>query len=213
MGIFYHLRVVTIISVLKDLFRSGYLSSRVKSIGCGSYVRKNVRVLGAKYISIGNHSVIGENTILTAWDKYYPSNNGILNIGRQEAEIQLFTPTIKIGDGVNIGPMSHITAIDCIIIGNGVLTGPQVLITDNSHGLFEEDQLQIRPADRPLYSKGPVVIEENVWIGQGSMILSGLTIGKGSIVAANSVVTKSVPPFSLVAGNPAKVIKTISKQE
>ena len=56
-------------------------------------------------------------------------------------------------------------------------------------------------------SKGPIVIEDEVWIGAGALILSGVTIGKGSVVGAGAVVTKNVPPYSVTAGNPAKVIK------
>lgn len=58
-------------------------------------------------------------------------------------------------------------------------------------------------------TKKPTIIEDNVWIGERSTILKGVTIGEGSIVACDSVVTKSVPPFSLIAGNPAKVVKSL----
>lgn len=57
------------------------------------------------------------------------------------------------------------------------------------------------------YSNGPIIVEDDVWIGMDSMILSGVTLGRGSIVAARSVVTKNVPPYSIVGGNPAKIIK------
>ena len=59
----------------------------------------------------------------------------------------------------------------------------------------------------------PVVIEDNVWIGQYSTILKGVTIGKGAIVATRAVVTKDVPPYTIVAGNPAKVVKKIQYEE
>lgn len=65
------------------------------------------------------------------------------------------------------------------------------------------------PLFRPLFSKGPVIIGKNVWIGDKATILPGVTIGDGSIIGANSVVTKDVPAYSVVAGNPAKIIKTI----
>ncbi|MST85779.1 hypothetical protein FYJ73_14080 [Prevotellaceae bacterium LKV-178-WT-2A] len=66
----------------------------------------------------------------------------------------------------------------------------------------------MQPSKRDLYIKGPVVIEDNVWIGDKASIHSGVTIGKGTIVACNAVVTKDVPPYSVVAGVPAKVIKS-----
>ena len=65
------------------------------------------------------------------------------------------------------------------------------------------------PQKRPLYSKGAVFIGDNVWIGDKATILPGVKIGEGAVVAANAVVTKDVPAYSMVAGNPAKVIKQI----
>ena len=66
------------------------------------------------------------------------------------------------------------------------------------------------PVQRQMVVKGPVVVEDNVWIGERVCILSGVTVGKGAIVAANSVVTKDVPPYSVVGGVPAKLIKVIN---
>lgn len=62
---------------------------------------------------------------------------------------------------------------------------------------------------RPLTSKGSVVIEDNVWIGQNAVILSGVTIGHGSIIGTNSVVSGDIPPDSVAAGSPARVIKSM----
>jgi acetyltransferase-like isoleucine patch superfamily enzyme len=83
-----------------------------------------------------------------------------------------------------------------------------VFITDHYHGTTGADDLAIPPLERKLFFKGPVVIEENVWIGEGVAIMPDVTIGKGSVIGANAVVTKSVPPLSVVAGAPAKVIRT-----
>jgi acetyltransferase-like isoleucine patch superfamily enzyme len=63
------------------------------------------------------------------------------------------------------------------------------------------------PTPKDAISKGPLIIEDEVWLGANSMILSGLTIGKGAIVAAGAIVTKDVPPYSIVGGNPARIIK------
>jgi len=70
-------------------------------------------------------------------------------------------------------------------------------------------QIGIIPAFRPMISKGPTIIGDRVWIGDKATILPGVTIGESCIVAANTVVTKDIPPFSLVAGNPARIIKQI----
>ncbi len=83
------------------------------------------------------------------------------------------------------------------------------MISDNAHGEAEKRLSPIAPYLRPLCSKGEVVIEDNVWIGQGAMIMSGVHIGAYSIIAANSVVTHDIPAYSVAAGSPAKVIKHI----
>jgi acetyltransferase-like isoleucine patch superfamily enzyme len=164
-------------------------------------LRPHTIYIGEKYISIGANSHIGDYGRLTAYP-YYPHTK------------QTFSPEIIIGDNCSIGAQSHITAINKIVIGNNVLTGPRVLITDNAHGnsVDENEKLDIPPYKRELISNGSVIIEDNVWIGEGSMIMPNVYIGKGSIIAANSVVTKDIPPYSIAAGVPAKVIRTMTNQ-
>lgn len=115
-----------------------------------------------------------------------------------------YSPVIKIGDGCSIGIRNSFAAIDKIEIGNNVLFAGYVHITDHSHG-YEDISLPVKI--QPLITKGPVIIEDDCWLGFSCEILSGVHIGKHSIVAARAVVTKDVPPYSIVAGNPAKVIK------
>lgn len=79
-----------------------------------------------------------------------------------------------------------------------------VHITDHSHGYEDITQPILK---QKLISKGPVIIEDDCWIGFGSEILSGVHIGKHSIIAAHAVVTKNVPAYSIVAGNPARIVK------
>jgi acetyltransferase-like isoleucine patch superfamily enzyme len=110
---------------------------------------------------------------------------------------------------VNIGEYCHITAINKITIGNGVLTGRWVTITDNSHGKTDKNSFSIPPAKRALYSAGAVIIEDNVWIGDKVTILPNVHIGKNAVIGANSVVTKDIPENSVVAGIPAKVVKIV----
>lgn len=145
---------------------------------------------GLKNIQIGNYTYISSHSILSTWTV--------------ENE-----PVLKIGNNCNIGEYNHYSAANKIIIGNGVLTGRWVTITDNDHGSFTKEQLQVSPIIRPIVPKGEIVIDDNVWIGDKATILAGVHIGEGSIIGANSVVTKDIPPFSIAVGNPAKIIKTL----
>ena len=115
-----------------------------------------------------------------------------------------FNPRIIIGDNCWIGIRNSFACINSIEIGNDVLFAGYVHLTDHSHGYEDKD----KPiTGQPLISKGGIVIEDQCWLGFGCEILSGVHIGKHSIVAARAVVTKDVPPYSIVAGNPAKIIK------
>ena len=88
--------------------------------------------------------------------------------------------------------------------------GKKCIITDNNHGSVNKEMVEsIPPNQRPLVSPGNVVIEKNVWLGDNVVVLPGVTIGEGCIVGASAVVTKSLPPYSVCVGNPAKVIKSI----
>lgn len=119
-------------------------------------------------------------------------------------------PELIIGDDVTLNAHVHIGVINRVTIGNRVLMGSHILITDHSHGRTDHDSLETPPNRRPLYSKGPVTIEDDVWIAENVVIMPGVTIGHNSIIGANAVVTHDVPPFAKVAGNPAHPISTNS---
>lgn len=108
-----------------------------------------------------------------------------------------------------MGEHTQISAAMEVRIGNGVLTGRYVYISDNNHGKSDYDSLCLQPGKRDLYIKGPVIIGNNVWIGDKVSILSGVTIGDGTIIGCNAVVTKDIPPYSVVAGVPARVIRKV----
>lgn len=152
-------------------------------------------IVGGKNIIIGANSNFQRGLYLTAWDSY---------------RHQHFSPQIIVGDNCAIGAYNHITCINKIILGDGLLTGKWVTITDNSHGSTDTEFLQDLPSSRELYSKGPVIIGKNVWIGDKATLLAGIKVGDGAVVGANSVVTKDVPEFTVVAGNPAKIIRKSS---
>lgn len=181
---------------IKIYFLTGYKSRYFKHFGQQSIIGLRTAFCGEQYISIGSQTIINENVRIHANHQY-------------EYTQQQFEPEIQIGDNCNIGPMSHITATNQIIIGNNVRTGAQVFITDNAHGESKKELLDTAPHLRPLHSKGSVVIEDNVWIGEGAMIMPNVHIGKGAIVACNAVVTTDVPAYSVAAGVPAKVVKQL----
>lgn len=191
----YSNRMIERLLAAKRWIYTGRKSRLFKKFGKESVITGSFeRLVGPSYISIGNNVVIDDNVTLTAWDKY-----------RGES----LSPSIDIGNGVCIGSGSHITATNSIIIGDNVLTGKKILITDNSHGKVTIENMHLPPVERPIFSKGPVVIENNVWIGDKATILPGVRIGYGSVIAANAVVTKSVPSGCVVGGNPAKILKKL----
>jgi len=124
---------------------------------------------------------------------------------------QVFSPKIEIGYGVFMNYNCHIGAIDHIHIGNNVLMGSNVLITDHSHGHNVADEMDTPPVMRELYSKGPVIIEDNVWIGENVCILPKVHIGKGCIIAAGSIITHDVPEYTIVGGNPGRIIRKLKQ--
>lgn len=165
------------------------------------------------------------------WSRKFGSTNGRINIGKhvtfknpdtlhfgKGVGIGKYTyflplkkyagvtyhPKITIGNGCWIGIRNSFACIDSIEIGKNVLFAGYVHITDHSHG-YEDINIPI--AKQPLISKGGVVIEDQCWLGFGCEVLSGVHIGKHSVIAARAVVTKDVPAYSVVAGNPAKIIK------
>jgi acetyltransferase-like isoleucine patch superfamily enzyme len=119
------------------------------------------------------------------------------------------------GNNFQMNDYVHITAMESVIIGNNVLMASKIYISDCSHGSYCGDENDCHPntipADRPLFAK-PVVIEDNVWIGEFVSILPGVTIGKGTVVGANSVVSKSLPDYVIAVGSPAKPIKKFNFQ-
>jgi acetyltransferase-like isoleucine patch superfamily enzyme len=115
--------------------------------------------------------------------------------------------TIEVGNDVFIGPGAVFRAPNSgIIIGNKVMFGTNVTILGGNHntsviGRFMYDVKDKRPEDDL-----PVIIEDDVWVGTGAIVLQGVRLSRGCIVAAGAVVTKEVPPYSVVAGVPAKVL-------
>lgn len=122
------------------------------------------------------------------------------------------SPTLIIGNNVQINDRCHIAAVNKIIIGENVLIASDVFITDHDHGGVDYSTLIMPPAKRELVS-APVVIENDVWLGEKVIILKGVRVGHNSVVAAGAVVTKDIPPFSVAVGTPAKVKWQVSDEK
>ena len=116
---------------------------------------------------------------------------------------------ISFGKNVQINDYVHISSVGMVSIGNNVLMASKIYISDHNHGSYTlelSDSPLIAPIDRQLVSN-PVVIEDDVWIGESACILPGVTVGKGSIIGAMSIVTKDIPANCIAVGNPARVVK------
>lgn len=164
---------------------------RFKNFGYKSLLAPDITLLSPQYISIGNNTSIMRHCVLETCPN---------------AQLQ---PNLTIGNNVSIGEYSHITCAQKIEIGEGLLTGRFVLITDNGHGKSSVDETGIPPILRLVHSNGPIKIGKNVWIGDKATILPNVKIGDGAVIAANAVVTKDIPAYTIVAGCPAKIVKKI----
>lgn len=114
-----------------------------------------------------------------------------------------------LGSNIQMNDYVHISVMDLVKIGNNVLIASHVYISDNSHGFYhgvKQTSPDIPPISRE-YFISPVEIGDNVWIGEGVIILPGVKIGKGSIIGAHAIVSKSIPGNSIAVGQPAQVIK------
>lgn len=172
-------------------FFTAYIRNEFRQAG-NITISSGLNLLGGKYISIGDKTGFGKNGVLQAWNFYRGEH---------------FSPSIIIGNQCWIGDYFNISAINKIEIGNRVLMGRWVTILDNSHGDSQYDTLVVPPRERHLYSKGTVIIEDDVWIGDKVTILPGVRIGRGSIIGANTVVTKDIPSYSIAVGTPCNIVR------
>lgn len=147
--------------------------------------------------TIGEGCVFGKEIVLSSWSSF----NGKETIPK---------PVVHIGNRCNFGDWNNITCLSSIEIGNNVLTGRWVTISDNNHGRINHKDMSQVTTERCLHSPGNIVIEDNVWIGDKATILAGVHVGTCAIIGANAVVTKDVPPYGVAVGNPAKVIRIVS---
>jgi len=166
---------------LWNRLRALFQSLRLGSLGRGVFIDKNVSLLRfPKNIFIGNEVVLKAGAQICACNT---------------------NAKIKIGNRTTIGFYTFIYASDGIEIGSNCLIAPFVYIVDSDHSITMG-----RPMNEQPNQTAKIVIEEDVWIATGAKILKGVTIGKGSVIAAGAVVKEDVKPYSIVGGIPGKVI-------
>lgn len=182
----------------------------------------------AAYINLHPDAVLGENFNL---ELHAPQNgHTYLSIGEKSMIDSSFvfeteSGHISVGNRVHIGGGTQLISRDGITIGNDVIIAWNCTIYDhNSHSVLWEERKDdvtlewesAKSGNSPLCNKNwsvvksaPIHICDKTWLGFGVTVLKGVTIGEGAVVAAGSVVTKDVPPYTVVGGNPAAVIRTL----
>lgn len=161
-----------------------------------------VRLLAPLYQHRGKHSVIHRSARMDT-PPYRKFSLGDYSVIESYACINNAVGDVTIGDHTRIG--LHNTIIGPVTIGSHVNLAQGITVTALNH-IFEDSDKRI---DEQGVSTTPVTIGDDIWIGANAVVLPGVTIGAHSVVAAGAVVTKDIPPHSLVAGVPAKIIKQI----
>jgi len=178
--------------LLKILYREPLLRYRCDHVG------RRLRLGGALPLMMGNGRIlIGDDVTID------PRNTWVVGFKVSTDAV------LEIGNRVFIGYQTTISVAKRVRIGDGTMIAGNVQIFDNiSHPLSPARRL--RGESFTLDEANPVIIGANVWIGGGAIVTRGVTIGENSVVGAGSVVTRSVPANTLIAGNPAVVIKSIA---
>lgn len=174
---------------IKKFLFTRYNRRRYKSYG------KNVTILSPSMVTNHRYIEIGDNVFIREYSR--------IEAVRADGGV-MCEPELKIGDGTHIEQFFHVGACESVEIGSNVLIAGRVYISDHNHNFRN---IEVPVMHQGIEAGGKVVIEDNSWLGEGCVILPGVTVGRGSVIGANSVVTKSVPPFSVAVGVPARVVR------
>jgi acetyltransferase-like isoleucine patch superfamily enzyme len=175
-------------SALKRLFWNTFRRPMRERLGPDTYVMPPFFCNAPGRTSVGARGTIGSNARFNLLLDYLD---------------QRFEPALRIGDDAYIGSNCEIVCVDQVMIGSGCTLSDGVYINDSSHGFDPRAGLLM---DRPLTSKGAVIIGDGCFIGRAAMILPGVVLGEHCVVGAGSVVTRSAPAYSMLGGNPARVV-------
>lgn len=183
--------------------RFGHAAGRV-------FCERGVRVLHARHVRAGRDLNLEEGCQIMGLSRQGIVFGDRVTVGRGA----MISPTgifggapgegLCVGDNSNIGNYAVIGCSGHITIGARVLMGPHVCLIAENHGIGD--------AEMPIKDQGvtrqPIVIEDDVWLGSGAIVVAGVTVGRGSVVAAGAVVTGDVEPWSIVAGVPARLVRS-----
>lgn len=179
--------------VKKLRFAIRYLTHKLFSgfhhLGWKVVFETNVTIRGARYMHLGNNVGIDSNAVLY-----------VINHPKYKAK----TPRLIIEDGTGIGIGAVILVLNLVHIKRNVMIGPNVVLADFNHS-YQDVNLPIKT--QGMGNGKPIIVEEGAWIGANVTICSGVTIGRNSVIGANSVVKDDIPGYSLAVGAPAKVVK------
>ncbi len=184
------------LSVVASVGPSSRRGRRFGAFGEGSIICfPATSLMNERFIEIGENTMIGPHVALSA--------------GMAPGQDCLSQPVVRIGDRCLIGRGSGIVGHFSIDIGDDVWTGHHVYITDQNHGY---DNVDI-PISQQSMPEKPVRIGSGSWLGHGTVVLPGAEIGEHVVIGANSVVTGSIPSFSVAVGAPARVVKLMSEAD
>ncbi|MCM1557375.1 MAG: acyltransferase [Anaeroplasma bactoclasticum] len=169
--------------IKKLLFPYYKMKYRVPALKSGGYIGKHSKIVNGKQMKFEKNVSIAPYTLIC------PHGKGVIHFG----------------EGCEIGMFSRINANCFVSIGKNTITGPNLFISDHNHNYLNPN-LPIK-MQGDLETNNQVLIGEDCWIGTNVCIVGNVEIGKHCVIGANSFVNKSIPPYSVVVGNPAKIIK------
>ncbi|MBD2093297.1 acyltransferase [Microcoleus sp. FACHB-1515] len=192
-----------------QLFRNSVYRFILSKMGKSVCILPNVRLIGTSHIAIGDRVKLQPSAYLhTHGNPIHLGNHVVLdqgvNIRAGGGEMGVYTDGISIGENTYISAYAFIAGPGSVRIGRDCLIASHCSIYASNH-IFADRNTPIHA--QGLTMKG-VTIEDDCWLGSGVRVLDGVTIGRGSVIGAGAVVTKSIPPFSIAVGVPAKVIGT-----
>lgn len=201
--------IYIIMSTLIKVIKGGFIKPFLKKSKGMLFIGKKTLIMNKNKIIVGKNNkfeanceiqglstrglTFGDNVTIGNSAMIRPSSYYGVEIGQG----------LKIGNNSSIGPFGYVGCAGFIEIGDNVMIGPRVSLFAENHNFRDVDK-SIK--DQGVHQKG-IIIEDDCWIGSGSIILDGITIGRGSVIGAGTIVSKNIPPYSIVIDRKEKIIK------